>query len=261
MTMPFYVSPEQLIADKAKFARTNIARGRALVAMQYEGGILLAAENPSATLRKISEIYDRIGFAGVGKYNEYDQLRQAGVRYADVEGYRYSREDVHAKSLANAYAQILGQTFTHDMKPMEVEILVAEVGYEPGDDELYHVLYDGVIVDEEQFTVLPGDNEAVAERLKNDFRTGLSLVDALRVAMKALAGPDRELAATDMEGALLERGARRRAFRRLEKAELAEVLGSGTRPASPDAGEEAPPASEETGDGAGGGHEDDNPGG
>ena len=255
MSMPFYVSPEQLIADKAKFARTNIARGRALVAMQYEGGILLAAENPSSTLRKISEIYDRIGFAGVGKYNEYDQLRQAGVRYADVEGYRYSREDVHAKALANAYAQILGQTFTHDMKPMEVEILVAEVGYDPADDELYHVLYDGVIVDEDQFTVLPGDNEAVAERLKGDFRPGLSLPEALRVAIKALAGPDRVLAATDMEGAVLERGARRRSFRRLEKAELAELLqGDGA----------APPAaagSEDPGDGADGGDQHDGAGG
>ncbi len=251
MSMPFYVSPEQLIADKAKFARTNIARGRALVAMQYEDGILLAAENPSSTLRKISEIYDRIGFAGVGKYNEYDQLRQAGVRYADVEGYRYSREDVHAKALANAYAQILGQTFTHDMKPMEVEILVAEVGYDPSDDELYHVLYDGVIVDEDQFTVLPGDNEAVAERLKRDFRAGLSLPDALRVAIKALAGPDRELAATDMEGAVLERRARRRAFRRLEKAELAELLQGNGAASAP-----AAAASEQAGDGAGGDQHD-----
>ena len=250
--MPFYVSPEQLIADKAKFARTNIARGRALVAMQYEDGILLAAENPSSTLRKISEIYDRIGFAGVGKYNEYDQLRQAGVRYADVEGYRYSREDVHAKALANAYAQILGQTFTHDMKPMEVEILVAEVGYDPADDELYHVLYDGVIVDEDQFTVLPGDNEAVAERLKHDFRTGLSLPDALRVAIRALAGPDRDLAATDMEGAVLERRARRRSFRRLEKAELAELLEG--------PGSDAPAASEQPDDGGDGGAPDDGAG-
>jgi proteasome alpha subunit len=226
MGMPFYVSPEQLIADKAKFARTNIARGRALVAMQYDGGILLAAENPSSTLRKVSEIYDRIAFAGVGKYNEYDQLRQAGVRYADVEGYRFSREDVHAKSLANAYAQILGQSFTHDMKPMEVEILVAEVGYDPADDELYHVLYDGVILDEEKFTVLPGDNDAILERLKEGFTDHLTLAEALKVAVTALAGPDRTLEAADMEGAVLDRGAARRAFRRLQEDELVTLLSS-----------------------------------
>jgi proteasome alpha subunit len=224
MGMPFYVSPEQLIADKAKFARTNIARGRALVAMQYDGGILLAAENPSSTLRKISEIYDRIAFAGVGKYNEYDQLRQGGVRYADLEGWKYSREDVHAKSLANAYAQILGQSFTHDMKPMEVEILVAEVGYDPADDELYHVLYDGVIVDEDHFTVLPTDNEAVAERVKEGFADNLSLGAALKVATSALAGPDRELGAAEIEAAVLDRAARRRAFRRIEQEERTELL-------------------------------------
>jgi proteasome alpha subunit len=225
MSMPFYVSPEQLIADKAKFARTNIAKGRALVALQYEGGILLTAENPSATLRKISEIYDRIAFAGVGKYNEYDQLRQAGVRYADVEGYRFSREDVHAKSLANSYAQLLGQSFTHDMKPMEVEILVVEVGYDPADDELFHVLYDGVILDEDRFTVIPGDNEAIADRLKEGWTEGLALGAALQVAVQAIAGPERTLGATDLEAAILERSAKRRAFRRLEKSEIAELLG------------------------------------
>ena len=224
MSMPFYVSPEQLIADKAKFARTNIAKGRPLVALQYEGGILLAAEKASATLRKISEIYDRIAFAGVGKYNEYDQLRQAGVRYADVEGFRFSREDVHAKSLANSYAQLLGQSFTHDMKPMEVEILVAEVGFDPADDELFHVLYDGVILDEGRFTVIPGDNEAIADRLKEGWKEGLGLGDALRVAVGAITGPERTLTAPDLEAAVLERKAKRRAFRRLDEHELAGLL-------------------------------------
>ncbi len=248
--MPFYVSPEQMIADKAKFARTNIARGRALVALQYEGGILLVAENPSATLRKVSEIYDRIAFAGVGKYNEYDQLRQAGVRYADVEGFRYSREDVHAKSLANSYAQLLGQSFTHDMKPMEVEILVAEVGYDPADDELYHVLYDGVILDEDRFTVLPGDNEAISERLKAGWAEGLSLATAVQVAVGAISGPDRTLGARDLEGAVLERHAKRRAFRRLHEDELAGLL--------PAAAPAAAPASDgqDANEGAGDGHEE-----
>jgi proteasome alpha subunit len=237
MSMPFYVSPEQLIADKAKFARTNIARGNALVALQYSEGILLAAENPR-TLRKISEIYDRIAFAGVGKYSEYDQLRQAGVRYADVEGYRFSREDVHARSLANAYAQILGQSFTHDMKPMEVEILVAEVGFAPEDDELFHVTYDGIILDEERFTVLPSDNEAITGRLKDGFREGLDLAAALKVAVAALAGPDRQLEAKSMEAAVLERAARRRAFRRLTEAELVTLLANGAAaPQTPAASE------------------------
>ncbi len=141
--MPFYVAPEQVMKDRADYARKGIARGRSAVAVLYTDGILIAAENSSATLRKVSEIYDRIAFAGVGKYNEFDQLRIAGVRHADLKGYQYSREDVDARSLANAYAQMLGQIFTHEMKPMEVEILVAEVGSEPGDDQMFHILYDG----------------------------------------------------------------------------------------------------------------------
>ena len=148
MSMPFYVAPEQWMKDKADFARKGIARGRALAALMYEDGILICAENSSATLRKISEIYDRIAFAGAGKYNEYDRLRIAGVRHADLKGYAFSREDVDAQSLANAYAQMLGDVFTHEAKPMEVEILVAEVGDEPSDDRLFHILYDGTVVDE-----------------------------------------------------------------------------------------------------------------
>jgi proteasome alpha subunit len=147
MSMPFYVAPEQMMKDRADYARKGIARGRALVAVRFVDGIVIVAENPSDTLRKVSEIYDRIAFAGVGKYNEFDQLRVAGVRAADLKGYQYSRDDVDARSLANSYAQMLGNIFTHEMKPMEVEILVAEVGLEPADDQMFHILYDGTVVD------------------------------------------------------------------------------------------------------------------
>ena len=225
MSMPFYVSPEQIIADKAKFARTNIGRGRALVALECADGIIVVAETFSRTLRKINEIYDRIVFAGVGKYNEYDQLRQGGVRWADVEGYRYSREDVHAKALANLYAQILGQTFTHDLKPMEVEILVAEVGWDPSGDELYRVTFDGLVVDEDKYCVLPVDAESITSRLKEAYTEGMTLAEAFNVAVKALAGPERTLSAAELEAAILERGARRRAFRRLSDEEMAQLLG------------------------------------
>ena len=161
MTMPYYVAPEQVMKDRADYARKGIARGRAMVAVRYADGVALVAENPSNTLRKISEIYDRIAFAGVGKYNEFDQLRVAGVRAADLKGYQYSRDDVDARGLANQYAQILGQVFTHEMKPMEVEILVAEVGYGADDYQLFHILYDGTVMDERRFSVLGGDAEAI----------------------------------------------------------------------------------------------------
>jgi proteasome alpha subunit len=186
MTMPYYVAPEQVMKDRADYARKGIARGRAMVAVRYADGVALVAENPSNTLRKISEIYDRIAFAGVGKYNEFDQLRVAGVRAADLKGYQYSRDDVDARGLANQYAQILGQVFTHEMKPMEVEILVAEVGYGSDDYQLFHILYDGTVMDERRYSVLGGDAEAIAGRLNESYTDELVQADAVKVATAAL---------------------------------------------------------------------------
>jgi proteasome alpha subunit len=224
MSMPFYVAPEQVMKDRADYARKGIARGRALVAVRYVDGIALVAENPSNTLRKISEIYDRIAFAGVGKYNEFDQLRVAGVRAADLKGFQYSRDDVDARSLANQYAQILGQIFTHEMKPMEVEILVAEVGADGADDQLFHILYDGTVMDERQFSVLGGDAESITARLRELDHEELSLGAAILAATSALSGPDRTLKAEDLEVAVLARSNGRRCFRRLADDEVAALL-------------------------------------
>ena len=226
MSMPFYVAPEQVMKDRADYARKGIARGRALVAIRYDDGIALVAENPSNTLRKISEIYDRIAFAGVGKYNEFDQLRVAGVRAADLKGFQYSRDDVDARSLANQYAQILGQIFTHEMKPMEVEILVAEVGAHGNPDQLFHILYDGTVMDEKQYSVLGGDAEAINGRLADVDVASLALGGAVRAATTALSGPDRSLAADDLEVAVLSRSNGRRCFRRLSDDEVAGLLAS-----------------------------------
>jgi proteasome alpha subunit len=224
MTMPYYVAPEQIMKDRADYARKGIARGRAMVAVRYSDGVALVAENPSNTLRKISEIYDRIAFAGVGKYNEFDQLRVAGVRAADLKGYQYSRDDVDARGLANQYAQILGQVFTHEMKPMEVEILVAEVGYAGEHYQLFHILYDGTVMDERRYSVLGGDAEAIATRLNESYNDELSLDAAVKVATSALGGPDRTLAADDLEVAVLSRSNGRRCFRRLTDDDVARIL-------------------------------------
>ncbi len=226
MTMPYYVAPEQIMKDRADYARKGIARGRAMVAVRYADGIALVAENPSNTLRKISEIYDRIAFAGVGKYNEFDQLRVAGVRAADLKGYQYSRDDVDARGLANQYAQILGQVFTHEMKPMEVEILVAEVGYGDDDYQLFHILYDGTVMDERRFSVLGGDAEAIASRLNESYVDTLTIAQAVTAGTAALRGADRTLGADDLEVAVLARSNGRRCFQRMTDAEVAEILGS-----------------------------------
>jgi proteasome alpha subunit len=227
MSMPFYVAPEQVMKDRAEYAQKGIARGRALVATSYDRGVLIVAENPSKTLHKISEIYDRVAFAGVGKYNEFDQLRVAGVRHADTKGYSYSREDVDARSLANLYAQYLGQVFTHEMKPLEVEILVAELDQESPAHQLYHIAYDGTVVDEVGYACLGGDADTITARLGASYQDGWNLQDALAGCVQALAGPDRVLGPGDLEVAILEQGSDRRAFRRLQNGELERLLGQG----------------------------------
>ncbi|MFL3020490.1 MAG: proteasome subunit alpha [Acidimicrobiales bacterium] len=224
MAMPgMYVSPEQLMQDRADYARKGISRGRSLAAVEHQGGIALVAENASSTLRKVSEIYDRIAFGGVGRYNEFDQLRIAGVRYAELKGYQYSREDVDARSLANQYAQMLGQIFTHEMKPMEVEIVVAEIDSD-GTPELYRIQYDGTVADEQHWCCIGGDSEAVLDRLSDGWSQELDRDAAVRLAVQALAGPDRSLSAEELEVAVLAAGNGRRCFRRLDDAETEGLL-------------------------------------
>jgi proteasome alpha subunit len=224
MSMPFYVAPEQVMKDRADYARKGIARGRALVALRYTDGIAIVAENSSETLRKVSEIYDRIAFAGVGRYNEFDQLRVAGVRAADLKGFQYSRDDVDARSLANQYAQILGQIFTHEMKPLEVEILVAEVGQTADGDQMFHIQYDGTVFDHKDYTELGGDSDAILARLAESFTDHLDLSSAVRAGVASLAGPDRSLPAAELEVAALSRGNGRRCFRRLSDDDVAAIL-------------------------------------
>jgi proteasome alpha subunit len=231
MSMPFYVSPEQVMADKAEYARKGIARGKSSVTLEYAGGVLLMAENPS-TLSKIGEIYDRVAFAGVGKFSEFDQLRKVGVRYADVKGYSYSREDVRAKALANAYSQAVGDVFTNQMKPLEVEMLVAEVG----DDNLagheknaiYRVQFDGSISDHEGFCVIGGAAEELHSYLTNEYRADIPLGEAVRLGRNALqraSDGEPRVALENLEVCQLERQRPGRKFNRLATEQLRELLG------------------------------------
>ncbi len=224
MSMPFYVSPEQLIKDRAEFAQKGIARGRSLVASIYDNGVLLVAENPSASLNKISEIYDRIAFAGVGKYNEFDRLREAGIRWADSTGYTYSRDDVDARALANYFGQYLGATFTEGSKPLEIEILVAQLGSRMRPTKLYHLAYEGTITDEQRFAVLGGDAETIKQRFAAIETGEEDLAGALHHAVSALSGPDRTIVAADLEVAILEDRGARRTFTRLDDVTVAEIL-------------------------------------
>ena len=246
MTTPFYVSPEQVMKDRADYARKGIARGRSVVVVQYAGGILFVAENRSRALHKISEIYDRVAFAAVGKYNEFETLRKAGVRLADLQGYAYDRRDVTGRALANAYAQTLGAIFTESQKPYEVEIVVAEVGAGPADDQVYRLTYDGSVADEHGWAVMGGQADAIARHLDERYREGATLADALALAVDGLAndgsgsgGGPRDLAAAALEVAVLDRDRERRAFRRLNSSVLERLLAGGAAP--PDGA--APPAS------------------
>jgi proteasome alpha subunit len=235
MPLPYYVSPEQMMKDKAEYARKGIARGRSIVALEYQDGILLVAENPSTLLHKISEIYDRIAFAGVGKYNEFENLRIAGVRHADLRGYSYHREDVTAKALANAYSQALGNIFTEGLKPFEVEVLVVEVADGTnGKNEMYHVLYDGSIEDERNYAAMGGQAEEIRRVLKDQYREGLALADAVRVGIRALTvTQNKTLTDRDLEVAVLDQKRSRRKFRRVANGELRVILG---RPDPPEGG-------------------------
>ena len=221
-----YVSPDQLMKDRSEYAHKGIARGRSVIGMEYADGLLFIAENPSATLHKISEIYDCIAFAGVGKYSEFEDLRIAGIRLADLRGYSYGREDVKARDLANAYSQSLSTIFTQQMKPYEVEILVGEVDGGTSGTALYHVLFDGSVTDEHGFIAIGGHAEDLTEALKQAYEEGWDLPTAVRAAVKALGSPEqREIPPEDIEAGVLDRGrTQRRKFHRLEDGEVAQIL-------------------------------------
>jgi proteasome alpha subunit len=230
MTMPFYVSPEQLMKDRADFARKGIARGRSVAVVRYADGVLFVSENPSAALHKISEIYDRIAFAAVGRYNEFENLRIAGVRLADMRGYSYDRRDVTGRGLANAYAQTLGTIFSSGgEKPYEIEIFVAEVGDAPDDDQIFRLTFDGQVVEEHDYAVMGGAAEAVTDYLRERYTTGLSRDDALTLAAAALGQGEsghRDIPAGDLEVAVLDRSRTQvRKFKRIDVRVLTTVLG------------------------------------
>jgi proteasome alpha subunit len=223
--MPFYVAPEQMMKDRSDYARKGIARGKPVVALEYADGILFLADNPSTHLYKVSEIYDRIAFAAVGKYSEFENLRIAGVRLADVRGFSYGREDVTAKSLANAYSQALSNIFTQEMKPYEVEILVAQVGDRDEDNELFHILYDGSVSDQEGFVGMGGETEILQNRLREAYSPDMDLASGVRAGVQALTAENGQgVEPSRLEVALLDRTRGRRKFRRLPEPEVAATL-------------------------------------
>jgi proteasome alpha subunit len=225
MAMPFYVAPEQMMKDRAEYARKGIARGRALVAIEFADGVVFVGENPSRMLYKTSEIYDRIGFAAVGKYNEFESMRVAGIRLADVKGYQYAREDVTAKSLANAYSQALGAIFMGDAKPYEVELLIAQVDGPEADLELFHILYDGSIVDEHDVVAIGGESEALTEQLRAGFEDGMDLATAIRLGRDAMARVGgRDIPGSDLEVSGLDRTRPRRRFFRLDSDQVTALI-------------------------------------
>ncbi len=248
MSMPFYVAPEQQMKDRADFARKGIARGRSVIVLHYADGIVFVAENRSQALHKVSEIYDRIGFAAVGRYNEFENLRTAGIRYADLRGYSYDRTDVTGRGLANAYAQLLGTIFSSGgEKPYEVEIIVAELGATAGQDQIYRLTYDGSVADEDDFAVMGGSAEVISNTVGAGFRRDLDLAAAVQLAVGALGadggsnGGPRELGVDALEVAILDRSrALPRKFRRIAGERLGALLANAETP--PDPGVVAPPA-------------------
>ncbi|MHA7663341.1 proteasome subunit alpha [Mycolicibacterium sp. HS_4_1] len=247
MSFPYFISPEQAMRERSELARKGIARGRSVVVLAYEGGVLFVAENPSRSLQKVSELYDRVGFAAVGRFNEFDNLRRGGIQFADTRGYAYDRRDVTGRQLANVYAQTLGTIFTEQAKPYEVELCVAEVAHhgETKAPELYRITYDGSIADEPHFVVMGGTTEPIITALNDSYEENLSLADAVKIAVDALhagAGADRVLGAATLEVAILDAKRPRRAFRRITGAALDAVLPK----AEAEAKDEGPAAADES---------------
>jgi proteasome alpha subunit len=246
--MQFYASPEQIMRDRSEYARKGIARGRSVVVLTYEGGVLFVAENLSNALHKVSEIYDRIGFAAVGRYNEFENVRVAGIRMADLRGYSYDRRDVTGWALASAYTQMLGAIFMTETKPFEVEICVAEVGPTPERDELYTITYDGSVRDEPGVVAMGGQADTIAGMLRERHRGEMSMEEALRLAVEALAsvggeaGAPRTLTAAQLEVAILDRRRAGRTFRRITEAAVTGLLvpAATEEPATEAAATEAP---------------------
>jgi proteasome alpha subunit len=221
MTMPFYVPPEQLVKDRADFARKGISRGRPIAVLQIDQGVLLIGENSSPSLRKIGEIYDRIAFAGVGRFNEFETLRVAGVRYADLKGFSYARSDVTGRGLANAYSQTLGQIFSHEVKPYEVDIIVAEVGATRDDDTLFRIQFDGTLRTAEAVAVLGAEEDEITEELLSARTDAMGLDNAIAAACAAIqSASDHDIGDDEWEAGFLDRGAERRAFRRVSREEI-----------------------------------------
>ncbi len=228
MPMPYYVSPEQMMQDKAEYARKGIAKGRSIIAMEYVDGILLTADNPSASLHKVSEIYDNIAFAGAGKYSEFENLRKAGIRHADLKGFMYSREDVTGRSLANGYSQSLGTVFSQELKPLEVEILVVQTGTNAHPNEIYRISFDGSIIDEKNFAVIGGRADVVQSFLKEKIPSAApNLDEALRLCVMALDHTaNQKLQPEGLEVAVLDRSRTGRKFRRLSVSDIRQALSS-----------------------------------
>lgn len=226
MALPYYVSPEQMMQDRAEYAKKGIAKGRSIIAMEYSEGVLFVADNPSVSLFKISEIYDSIAFSGAGRYSEFENLRKAGIQHADVKGMMYSREDVTARSLANGYSQILGTLFSQEMKPYEVELLLAQVGETPERNELYRISFDGSIVDERKFTAIGGRSEAILTLLRKETPEACpSLKEALTLCQHAFElGADSRSSLEGLEVALLDRTRKGRKFRRIPTPEASQIL-------------------------------------
>jgi len=225
MPFPYYVSPEQMMQDKAEYAKKGIAKGKSIIAMEYQDGILFVADNPSS-LNKIAEIYDNIAFAGAGKYSEFENLRKAGIRHADLKGYAYSREDVTAKALANAYSQTLGTIFSQEIKPLEVEILVAEVNEDPALNKLYRISFDGNIMDDKGFTVIGGRSDDIRDYLKDRYKANMDIEAAIKLSIEALEKAiDAKLSPKNLEVAVLDRNRRGRKFKRIPEENIASITG------------------------------------
>jgi proteasome alpha subunit len=234
MPTPYYVSPEQIMQEKEDFARKGIEKAKEVIALEYQDGIVMVAENPLATVFKISEIYDRITLAATGLYPDYEALRVAGIQAAEVKGFTYNREDVTAKWLTNVYSQHIGAIHRQaDAKPLEIELLLCEIREDASSsNRIYHLSFDGTFWEDNRYAVIGGRAEKITANLEDKYTEGLDLNGAVKLAVKvfetleAEVGNEHpyEITADTIEAAVLDETRNRRKFRRLLPDELNEIL-------------------------------------
>jgi len=133
----------EAIGNRREYIRDQLKGGTPVFACSRPEGILLVGVGQG--MSKVFEIYDRHAFAALGHPLDIEQIRQAAIAAAHLEGFNRSARDVTLRrligfalstTLKNAFEQIYSS-------PIIVESIFAELGEAQKEDVLVRVHFDG----------------------------------------------------------------------------------------------------------------------